>query len=144
VPGLLPTSAPGTAPSQLCDGSAPCRRGQLLVFAHGGFVVPFGYAGAPGGYATLGIVAMPARGATDRLGLRCPAERRIGTPTVHEIRAVLAACPHDPPSVLGGRVLVRWSERGTVVVVTTPGADAVNQRLIVTLADHVRLVGPGR
>jgi hypothetical protein len=63
---------------------------------------------------------------------------------VHRIRAVLAACPHDPPSVLGGSVLVRWSERGTVVVVTTPGAGGVNERLVVTLADHVRLVTPRR
>jgi hypothetical protein len=87
---------------------------------------------------------MPARGGAGRLELRCPDERRIATPMVHRIRAVLAACPHDPPSVLGGRLLVRWSERRTVVVVTAPGADAVNQRLVVTLADHVRLVGPRR
>ena len=63
-------------------------------------------------------------------------------PTVHRVRAVLAVCPHDPPSVLGGSVLVRWSERGTVVVVTTPGSGAVNQLLVIALADHVRLVGP--
>jgi hypothetical protein len=142
-PGLLPTSAPGTAPQGLCEASRACRPG-LLVFTRGGFVVPFGYAGAVGGYGTLGIVAMPARGQPGRRSLRCPAERRIGTPTVHRVRAVLAACPEDPPSVLGGSVLLRWSELGTFVQVSTPGAGGVNQRLVATLADHVRLVTPGR
>jgi hypothetical protein len=62
---------------------------------------------------------------------------------VHRIRAVLAACPDQPPSVRGRRLLLRWSEQGTVVVVTTPGSGQ-DQRLILTLAEHVRLVGPGR
>jgi hypothetical protein len=141
-PGLLPTAAPGRAPRELCDESATCRRGQLLVFAHGGFVVPIGYVGAPGGSATLGIIATPTHDTTDRRDLRCPGERRIATPTVHRIRAVLAACPDDSPSVRGRRLLLRWSERGTVVVVTTPGA-VEDQRLVLTLAEHVRLVGPG-
>jgi hypothetical protein len=30
------------------------------------------------------------------------------------------------------------------VVVTTPGSGAVNQLLVIALADHVRLVGPER
>jgi hypothetical protein len=41
-------------------------------------------------------------------------------------------------------VLVRWSEVGTVAQVSTLGAGGVNQRLVVTLADHVRLVTPRR
>jgi hypothetical protein len=143
-PGLLPTSAPGTAPQGLCEASPACRRGQLLVFTRGGFVVPFGYVGAVGGYGTLGILAVPARAWAGRRDLQCPGERWIATPTVHRIWAVLAACPKDPPSVLGGRVLVRWSERGTLVVVSTPGAGEVNQRLVATLADHVHLVTPKR
>jgi hypothetical protein len=142
-PGLLPTSAPGTAPQGLCEASPACRPG-LLVFTRVENVAPFGYVGAVGGYTSLGIVAMPARGEPERPGLRCPAEHRIGMPTVRRVRAVLAVCPHDPPSVLGGSVLVRWSERGTVVVVTTPGSGAVNQLLVIALADHVRLVGPER
>jgi hypothetical protein len=143
-PGLLPTSAPGTAPQGLCEAPPACRRGQLLVFTRVENVAPFGYVGAVGGYTSLGIVAMPARGEPDRPGLRCPAEQRIGMPTVRGVRAVLAVCPHDPPSVLGGSVLVRWSERGTVAVVTTPGSGAVNQLLVIALADHVSLVGPER
>jgi hypothetical protein len=142
-PGLLPTSAPGTAPQGLCDGAPACRQG-LLVFARDGFVVPFGYHGAQGGHTTVGIAAWPTRDGTSRPDLECRAERRIATPSVHRIQAVLAACPEDPPSVLGGRVLVRWSERGTFVVVTTPGSGEVNQRLVMALADHAHLVGPRR
>jgi hypothetical protein len=114
------------------------------VFARAGFVVPFGYLGAPGGYTAVGIAARPTRDATGGLALRCPAERRIATPRVHRTQAVLAACPNEPASVLGGGVLVRWSERGTFVVVTTPGAGEVNQRLVMALADHVHLVEPRR
>jgi hypothetical protein len=66
----------------------------------------------------------------DRVPAAAP-ERRFPSAggTVHRIWAVLAACPEDPPSVLGGGVLVRWSERGTFVVVTMPGSGEVNQRL---------------
>jgi hypothetical protein len=137
-PGLLPTSAPGTAPQGLCDGSPACRQG-LLVFARDGFVVPFGYHGAPGGHTTVGIAATPAHGGVGRQHLVCPGEHWIATPSVHRTQAVLAACPEDPPGVL-----VRWSERGTFVVVTTPGSGEVNQQLAMALADHVHLVEPRR
>ena len=129
-PGLLPTAAHGTAPPRLCGPSATCRRGRLLILTHDGFVVPLGYVGANGGPATLQFVAMPARGGPDRRRFACPGERRIATPTVHRIRAVLAACPQAAPSVLFGSVLLRWSERGTFVEVSTPGTDVVNQRLL--------------
>jgi hypothetical protein len=141
-PGLLPVAVPGTAPPRLCGASATCRRGRLLILTHDGFVVPVGYVGAHGGPATLQIVAMPARGGPDRRRFDCPGERRIATPAVHRIRAVLAACPQAAPSVLGGSVLLRWSERGTFVEVSTPGVDVVNQRLVATVADHLDLVTP--
>jgi hypothetical protein len=139
-PGLLPTPAPGTAQSMLCGESAICRRGQLLAFTQDGFVVPFGYAGAIGGYGALSIVAMPTAAEPDRL--RCPSEHVIATPTVHRIRAVLATCPKATTSVLGGSVLVHWSERRTRLEVSTPGAGEVNQLLVIAIADHVRLVEP--
>jgi hypothetical protein len=142
-PGLLPSPAPGTAPRTLCDESAICRHGQPLAFTQDGFVVPFGYAGAIGGYGTLSIVAFPGGGAARRRP-RCPGERVIATPTVHRARGVLAACPNDNPSVLGGSVLVRWSERRSLLEVATPGSGEINQLLVIAIADHVRLVQPGR
>jgi hypothetical protein len=41
-------------------------------------------------------------------------------------------------------VLLRWSERGTFIEVSTPGTDVVNQRLVATVADHVQLFTPRR
>jgi hypothetical protein len=141
-PGLLPTQAPGTAPGGLCDEPGICRRGQLLAFIQDGFVVPFGYAGAIGGYGTLSIVATPGGATSGRRPFQCPGERVIATPTVHRVRAVLAACPKAIPSVLGGGVLLRWSERRVSLEVSTPGAGRVNQLLVIAIADRVRLVRP--
>src|SRR6266545_1150511 len=59
-PGLLPTALPGSPAPRLCEEPLTCRRGQVLGFLQGGFVVPPGYVGAPGGYGALSIVATPA------------------------------------------------------------------------------------
>ncbi len=142
-PGLLPTPAPGTPPPRLCAELSLCRRGQLLTLREDAFVVPPGYVGAPGGFGMLSIDATPIHGGAGRPDLQCLNERRIATLTVHRTRAVLVACPEDPPSVLGGSVRLGWSEQGTLVVVTVLGSGEVNQRLAVVLADHLRLVRPG-
>lgn len=147
--GLLPTALPGSPAPRLCEEPPVCQRGQVLRFLQGGFVVPPGYVGAPGGYSALSIVATPTRDATDWLALQCQHERRIATPTMHRTRSVLAACSDDPQrSAFGGSVLLRWSQQGTVVVVSVlDWSDAgrwsdVNQRLAVALAEHLRLVPP--
>src|SRR6266511_3747853 len=85
-PGLLPTALPGSPAPRLCEEQLTCRRGQVLGFLQGGFVVPPGYVGAPGGYGALSIVATPARDATGGLALQCQHERRIATPTMHRTR----------------------------------------------------------
>jgi len=148
-PGLLPTAPPGSPPPRLCDEPPTCRRGQVLRFIQGAFVVPPGYVGAPGGYSALSIAATPTRDATAGLPLRCQNERQIATPTVHQTRGVLAACSDDPQrSAFGGSVLLRWSQQGTVVVVSVldwgnaSRWSDVNQRLAVALADHLHLVRP--
>src|SRR6266540_520657 len=72
--------------------------------------------------------------------VQCQNERRIATPTVHHTPAVLADCPDAqgrPASVL-----LRWSQQGTFVLLSVLGSSDVNQRLVVTLADHLRLVPP--
>jgi threonine dehydrogenase-like Zn-dependent dehydrogenase len=41
-------------------------------------------------------------------------------------------------------VLVRWRERGVVMVVSVFGHNRLHQQLAMTVADHVRMVSPGR
>ncbi len=142
-PGLLPTTPPGLPPPTLCDEQSSCRRGELLGFILGGFVVPVGYVGAPGmqPYGGLEIWAAPTAVAASRPPVQCQNERRIATPTVHHTSAVLADCPDAqgrPASVL-----LRWSQQGTFVLLSVLGSSEVNQRLVVALADHLRFVPPG-
>lgn len=137
-PGLLPTMPPGLPPPTLCGEGTICRRGALLGFTQDGFVVPTDYHGAPGmqPYGALAVYAAATAETADRLG--CPQERRTGTPTVHRIGAVLADCPGPQ----GPSVLLRWSEQGVFVVLAVLGSSQVNQRLIIVLADHLRLIPP--
>src|SRR6266545_2908585 len=94
-PGLLPTIPPGLPPPKLCQEPSSCRRGELLGFTLGGFVVPADYVGAPGmqPYGGLEIWAAPTAVAASRPPVQCQNERRIATPTVHHTPAVLADCP---------------------------------------------------
>jgi hypothetical protein len=139
-PGLLPTSPPGVLPPRLCQEPFMCRPGQVLVFGQD-FVVPFGAVGAPGGHGALLIMATPTYGSG---GLQCPDERPIATPTVQQTPAVLTTCQDDAPQVLGGSVRLRWSQHDTVVVISVPGPSQTNRRLVVAVADHLRLVSPTR
>jgi hypothetical protein len=139
-PGLLPTSPPAVPRPQLCQQSPTCQPAQLVVFAQD-FVVPFGAGDAQSGYGVLLIMATPTHGSAS---LQCPGERPIATPTVQQTRALLTACQHDFPSVLGGGMRLRWSQHDTVVVVSVPGPTDSNRRLVATVADHLRLVSPTR
>jgi hypothetical protein len=77
-PGLLPTSVPDTAPQGLCEASVACRRGRLLAFAYGGFVVPFGYVGAAG--ATPPWRSSPCQPVAGPAGSSCGARMSAGSP----------------------------------------------------------------
>jgi hypothetical protein len=138
-PGLLPTSAPGTAPPQLCGQRFPCDRGRGFFFRREGFQVPPGYLGVdkqPQG--SLEITASPSRQATV-VNLACQTERRIATVRVQGSRAVLVGCPGWSSS---GQVTLRWSHAGTRISVSLQGASVVNQQLAIALATHLRLVRP--
>jgi hypothetical protein len=148
-PGLLPTSPPDRPPPQLCEEMA-CERGRWMVSIFP-FAVPSGYVGALGGSDTVGrfgvlvVVAVTAQGLAGDPALRCRNERQIATPTVQGTPAVLAACLDDPHGAhfsLGGHVLLRWSQQGTMVTVSVRGHSKVNQRLVVALADQLHLVPP--
>jgi hypothetical protein len=144
-PGLLPTLPSGLPQPLLCETGGSCRRGSPLVFSYQGFVVPFGYAGAPsaGAYGWLLIVTAPAGGAGDPPEPQCSDEHRLATLTVHGTRAVLADCADDPQrSFFSGGVLLRWSEADTLVTVGALGHGEVNQRLVAAVATHLRVVPP--
>jgi hypothetical protein len=137
-PELLPTSPAGVPRPRLCQEPASCQPEQLVRFIQD-FVAPFGAVGASDGYGVLAIDATPTRGG---VGLECPGEPPIATPAVQQTRAVLTACQHDAPSVLGGSLRLRWSQHDTLMVVSVPGPSDANQRLVVTVADHLHLVRP--
>jgi hypothetical protein len=90
-------------------------------------------------YGALGIYAATTAEVASRPPLRCLNERRTATPTVHNTPAVLAVC-HDAQEP--ATVLLRWSEQGIFVVLSVVGSSEVNQRLVIVLADHLRLVPP--
>jgi hypothetical protein len=143
-PGLLPTWPPDSPPPQLCEEMSACERGRWMAQVHP-FAVPSGYVGATHGAGVLVVVARPAHGSSGGSALRCRHERQLAAPTVQGTPAVLAACLDDPRGAafsLGGSVLVRWSQQGTLVTVSVRGHSEVNQRLVLEVADYVHLVPP--
>jgi hypothetical protein len=139
-PGLLPTSAPGTALPELCGQEFPCDRGRGFFFRQEGFEVPPGYLGVdkqPQG--SLEITAFPADKPTRAVNIACETERRIATVPVQGSRAVLVGCPGWSSS---GQVTLRWWQAGALVSVSLQGAGVANQQLLIALAIHLRLVRP--
>jgi hypothetical protein len=111
-PGLLPTLAPGVRSPRPCEELPACQRGRFLRFQWDGFQVPPGYRG-PSDYGTLDVVAGPTPGGAGQLLPPGSDARPVATLTVHQTRAVLATCPEEgQQSSWGGRVLLRWSQRG--------------------------------
>jgi hypothetical protein len=139
-PRLLPTSAPGTAPPELCGQRFACNRGRGFLFRQAGFMVPPGYLGVdkqPQG--SLELTASPARQPTGVVNFACQTERPIATVRVQGSRAVLVGCPGWSSS---GQVTLRWSHAGVRISVSLQGASVVNQQLAIALATHLRLVRP--
>jgi hypothetical protein len=146
-PALLPTTAPGTAPPDLCEGGpVACSGGQVVfVLNDGGFLVPPGYLGVeqqPQGH--LVIMATPRRPNDPRPPnevLGCYAEHPVATATVHGTRAALLRCPTGS-ALNSGHTLVRWSQRGVDMAVSLHGWSELNQRLVLLLAAHAHLLSP--
>jgi len=65
----------------------------------------------------------------------------VATVTPHGIRGRLVQCTGT--GVHYDSVLVRWRERGVVMVVSVLGHDQLQQQLAMTVAEHVRVVSPG-
>ena len=142
-PMLLPALPPDTAPPAPCDQpfTPSCTPALGFLFEVGGFTVPSGHIVA---YQNLGEnLAIAAAKRLTAVVVSCPGERPIAPARVRGRMGRLDQCP--PGSGLhGDSVLLRWEERGTILVVSVSGNSGLHQRLVVTLADHLELVPPGK
>jgi hypothetical protein len=141
-PELLPVPASGPAPSRLCGENSTCR-GELFWFSMEAFVVPPDSTGAPGSLGALSLLATRERAVAAGPGLWCAGQRQLAAPTLHGRPAVLATCPAGFQGWSADSVLLRWSEGGTFLTLALRGPSEHNQRLVVALADRLRLVRPG-
>jgi hypothetical protein len=138
--GLLPTSAPGMAPPELCGKQDPCHRGQGLVFQREGFEVPPGYVGvAKQRQGSLQLAASPTQQPTGVADFNCEPEGAIVTIRVQGSRAILVHCSGWSSS---GQVMLSWRQAGVDISMSLQGANLVNQQLLIAMAAHLRLVRP--
>jgi hypothetical protein len=143
-PGLLPARSPGAVPPAPCDRRFPCQQGAGFVLEEDGFVVPPGYVGVAG-QAQGRLVVAAARRGTGRVAAHVVAcqgrQQPVATVTVHRTWGRLLRCSGS--GVHYGSVLLRWQERGVVMVVSVLGHTRVQQRLAMSVAAHVRVMPPG-
>jgi hypothetical protein len=139
-PTLLPALSPGAVPPAPCHQRFACEEGYGFVLEEDGFVVPPGYVGAAG-QAHGRLVVAAANQATNHIVACEGRQRPVATVTPHGIRGRLVQCTGT--GVHYDSVLVRWQERGVVMVVSVLGHDQLQQQLAMTVAEHVRVVSPG-
>lgn len=142
-PMLLPAPAPNSAAPAPCSRpSTPlCTAALGFLFEVGGFTVPSDRIGAYQDFGENLDIAAAKR--PTAFVVACEGERPIAFVRVRGRDGRLYQCP--PGSGLyGDSVLVRWQEQGTILVVGLSGTSSLHQRLVVTLANHLRLVPPSR
>ena len=139
-PTLLPPLAPDTVPPVPCEPPSTCTPASGFLFEVGGFTVPSGRIVA---YQNFGgqLVIAAARRPT-AFAVSCDGERPVAQASVRGHPALLSECPAD--SAPNDGVLVRWRERGTVLVVSISGRGDLHRRLILAVAAHLELVRRGR
>jgi hypothetical protein len=140
-PALLPAMSPNAVPPAPCDQRFACEQDYGFVLEEDGFVVPPDYVGPPGQEAGRLVVAA----ATDRAEpvVACEGqERPVATVTVHGRPGRLVDCLGA--GLYYDSVLVRWRERGVVMVVSVRGHTRLQRELATTVAEHSRPVAPGR
>jgi hypothetical protein len=141
-PTLLPLPASGPAPAAVCD-AGDCR-GNLYWFGMEGYVVPSGFTGAPGNLGALSVLASSDPRVAAGVERWCPDQRRLpAVPALGGRPPVLGTCPAGFQGWATESLLLRWSGQGTYVAVGLRGASEANRRLLVRLAESLRLVRPG-
>lgn len=140
-PALLPAMSPGAAPPVLCDEQRfACEEGSGFVLEEDGFVVPPGYAGVAG-QAHGRLVAAAGREA-DPVVVCQGRQRPVATIKTHGLIGRLVEC--SGAGVHYDSTLVRWRERGAVMVVSVLGHSSLQRRLAMAVAEHIRVVSPAR
>jgi hypothetical protein len=121
---------------------SPARRamGLGLCWRRTGSWCHRGYVGAAG-QAHGRLVVAAANQATNHIVACEGRQRPVATVTPHGIRGRLVQCTGS--GVHYASVLVRWRERGVVMVVSVLGHDQLQQQLAMTVAEHARVVSPG-
>jgi hypothetical protein len=141
-PTLLPLPAAGPAPSAVCQ-AGDCR-GKLYWFGMEGYLVPSGFTGAPGNLGALSVLASNDPRTAAGVERWCPDRRRLpATPALGGRPPVLGTCPAGFQGWATESLLLRWSRQGTYVTLGLRGASEANRRLLVRLAESLRLVPPG-
>jgi hypothetical protein len=140
-PTLLPQPPPNAPPPTLCDRRSPCSPEAGFLLEVSGFVVPPGYVGTDP--ATGARLAIGAARPVAAFPVACSGERPVATVKVRGTSGRLSLCPHAAEATVHlGSVLLRWRERGVVMVVSVSGNTDLNRRLVQALAAHLALVPP--
>jgi hypothetical protein len=140
-PTLLPLPATGPVPAAVCE-AGDCRD-NLYWFGMEGYLVPSGFTGAPGNLGALSVLASDDPRVAAGSERWCPDQRRLpATPALGERRPVLGTCPAGFQGWATESLLLRWSRQGTYVTLGLRGASQANRRLLVRLAESLRLVPP--
>ena len=138
--GLLPTSAPGMAPPELCGTQDPCHRGQGFFFQRDGFEVPPGYVGvSKQRQGSLQLAASPTRQPNGVANFDCEPQGSIVTIRVQGSPGMLMHCSGSSSS---RQVTLRWTQASVDISMSLQGANAVNQQLLIAMAAHLHLVRP--
>jgi hypothetical protein len=142
-PALLPAMSPGAVPPLPCDDARfTCERDTAFMLEQEGFLVPPGYPGTAGSSVQGGLVVAAARRAGDHTVACEGRQQPIATVAPHGIRGRMLHCVGA--GLHFDSVLVRWRERGVVMVASVLGHNRLHQRLALAVAEHVRVVSPGR
>jgi hypothetical protein len=141
-PGLLPAMSPHAVPPAPCDQRFACEEDFGFLLEEDGFLVPPDYVGPSGQDAGRLVVAAATNRAAEPMVACEDQQRPVATAAVHGRPGRLVDClgaglHHDS-------VLVRWRERGVVMVVSVLGHTQLQRQLALTVAGHTRPVTPGR
>jgi hypothetical protein len=137
-PALLPASSPHAVLPNPCEQRFRCPREGGFLLEQDGFVVPPDYV-VPAGQQGRLVVA--AAGRADDPFVACEGRQRLlGTVSPHGMAGQLIECTGG--GLHRDSVLVRWRERGAVMVVSFLGQAPLHQRLALTVAEHTRVLPP--